>query len=144
MLLGFLVTESEDDNPRKIAIGSSLTLGRAMECDIVVDDAAVSRTHVRIHSDDGKYSWEDLGSSNGTFINGHLFQNGVLKEGDRLQIGETIFLFTTETANEEDSGDGMSIYSDRMVGWQREGSEDQAERRSEGLLRNIYHHHCVF
>jgi pSer/pThr/pTyr-binding forkhead associated (FHA) protein len=57
--------------PRQIPLSSGETLvGRGEECDVVISGALVSRRHARILFDDGEPSVEDLGSMNGTFVNG--------------------------------------------------------------------------
>ena len=67
----------------------SVTIGRLPECDVVVDDAGVSRQHARIRRTDGGFVLTDLGSTNGTMVNGEPIQEHVLEHGDRITIGET-------------------------------------------------------
>jgi hypothetical protein len=67
----------------------SVTIGRLPGCDVVVDDAGVSRQHARIRRTDGGFVLTDLGSTNGTMVNGEPIQEHVLEHGDRITIGET-------------------------------------------------------
>jgi FHA domain-containing protein len=67
----------------------SVTIGRLPECDVVVDDAGVSRQHARIRRTEGGFVLTDLGSTNGTMVNGEPIQEHVLEHGDRITIGET-------------------------------------------------------
>jgi hypothetical protein len=69
-----------------------LILGREHPtADLVIPDPGVSRRHARIHPHNGTVIVEDLGSSNGTYVNGHRISGPVeLGTGDELQIGATI------------------------------------------------------
>lgn len=73
------------------------TLGRHPECHIVVEAGAVSRYHARVIRNDGVFRIEDLGSRNGTFLNGQLLdQPETLDTGDRIRISDVEFVFNTE------------------------------------------------
>ncbi len=73
-------------------------LGRSGECDIILPHAGVSRQHARLERDgDGTYFVEDLGSRNGTLLNGRPVKKHPLRAGDRIQLGAgTVLLFTLE------------------------------------------------
>ena len=66
-----------------------MTLGRLPECDIVVNDAGASRQHARIRQSEGEFVLTDLGSTNGTLVNGEVVAERPLDDGDRITIGET-------------------------------------------------------
>jgi hypothetical protein len=67
----------------------TLTLGRATECDIVVDDLSTSRRHAELRSEDGDYWVVDLGSTNGTEVNGKRVDRAKLEPGDVITVGQT-------------------------------------------------------
>ena len=69
----------------------ALTIGRGRTNSIVLDDMLVSRQHVRITVDDEGLVIEDLGSRNGTFVNGRRIERTHLHEGDRIGIGASTF-----------------------------------------------------
>jgi len=70
-----------------------VTLGRDITNDIVINDAEISRRHARLTFQGGKYVLEDLGSTNGTFVNGQrLAGPRVLKAGEVVSFGEQIIL----------------------------------------------------
>ncbi len=75
------------------AIKAELTLGRAPTCSIgIPDDTFASQLHTRVFPHDGAVWVEDLGSTNGTHVNGGRLSAPLqLAIGDRLQIGSTIF-----------------------------------------------------
>ena len=72
----------------------STLIGRENYCDICIPDASVSREHARIQMDNmGAWSVEDLGSTNGTKVNGRPAQKQVIKFGDQLTFGTTVMIF---------------------------------------------------
>ncbi len=73
--------------------GDQLIIGRDTASNIAINDAEVSRKHARLTFQGGKYVIEDLGSTNGTFVNGQrLASPVVLKSGDVVSLGEQIVL----------------------------------------------------
>jgi len=73
--------------------GDQLTIGRDSANEIVINDAEISRRHARLTYQGGKYVLEDLGSTNGTFVNGQrLAGPRVLKPGEVVSFGEQIVL----------------------------------------------------
>jgi hypothetical protein len=78
-------------------LGDELTVGRAAGCQVRVDDTYASQLHARVFRRDGQLFVEDLGSTNGTYLNRRGTQNKekvagplALKLGDRLMIGKTV------------------------------------------------------
>lgn len=70
-------------------------IGRATNCDIVLDDLNASRTHAEIfHESPNVWGLADLGSTNGTLVNGKHIASVLLNDGDRITVGTTTFLFT--------------------------------------------------
>src|SRR4051812_4743065 len=74
-------------------------LGRALEADVRVNDARASRLHARITTERdpetgfARYRITDLGSTNGTVVNGQLITNAILQDGDKIVIGEHLMRF---------------------------------------------------
>ena len=72
---------------------SEIFIGRDIANDVLINDAEVSRRHARISIQAGNYVIEDLGSTNGTFVNGQkLAGPRVLKVGDTVMFGENVSL----------------------------------------------------
>ncbi len=88
-----------------LASSSVITIGRAPECDVVVDSPLVSRRHTRLTREQDGWLVEDLGSANGTFINGLRIDHAHWKKGERLQVGEQRFRLG-EGALVENAGSG--------------------------------------
>jgi len=74
--------------------GDTLTIGRAVENDIVITSKRVSREHARLRREGWRMILEDLGSTNGTFLNDERLLTPVeLRDEDRIKIGDVTFIF---------------------------------------------------
>ncbi len=72
-------------------LGDELTVGRAAGCQITLDDNYASQVHARLFTRDGQLFVEDLGSTNGTYLNRRKVSAPmVVSRGDQVQIGSTI------------------------------------------------------
>lgn len=81
------------DIGRKFPIQKSeLSIGRGDTCEIVIDDEDVSRNHARVLIEPSAIILEDLGSTNGTLVNGVRISRHILNDGDRIQIGNLTVL----------------------------------------------------
>lgn len=108
---GGLVVLSGDRAGRRFPVRGDLILGRGDDCHLHFLAADISRAHARIREHDGRFFIADLGSQNGTRINGQPIQGEeALTYGDRITLGlQTVILFTTA----EDVDDRLS-QKDRM------------------------------
>lgn len=68
-------------------------LGRDGSCEYAIEDDLVSRQHARIRIEDGKFVLFDLGSGNGTYVNGEPVSRTDLQDGDVIKVGDTLILF---------------------------------------------------
>jgi len=73
--------------------GQEVTLGRARDNDVILDDPRISRYHARIVQRYGQFVLQDLGSTYGTALNGQMVQECVLRHGDRLSLGGVELFF---------------------------------------------------
>lgn len=72
---------------------SMKTMGRAARADFIVDAPLVSRLHCRLNLDGrGRLDVEDLGSTNGTWVNGRKVKRTPLRAGDKLKVGRVEFV----------------------------------------------------
>lgn len=77
--------------------GNRLTIGRDQSCDLVLEDSDVSRTHARLDPlPDGRVELRDLGSRNGSYVNGRRVDSCVLKGGEELRLGGTVLMTSLE------------------------------------------------
>ncbi len=83
----------------------TITLGRDVTNDIVINDPEVSRHHCRLTRQETAYQMDDLGSTNGTFVNGQrLSAPRTLSNGDMIGLGETVTLaYESSAASQPDS-----------------------------------------
>ena len=89
----FLVTHQGHTEIIELASGP-VTLGRATDNDLSFpEDSGLSRHHLVFQERGGRWIVEDLGSRNGTLVNGERIDTRVLKDGDEIQVGQTHFVF---------------------------------------------------
>lgn len=90
------VVEPADRRGTTYQLGDELTVGRASGCQVALpDDSYASQLHARIFRKDGRYWLEDLGSTNGTYLNAKPVTSPVaLRRGDRVQVGRTVLEVT--------------------------------------------------
>jgi pSer/pThr/pTyr-binding forkhead associated (FHA) protein len=86
-----LMVSSDGQKPRSARLDGSTTIGRSVECELRLDDTYVSQQHARIFDRGGNWYVEDLGSTNGTFVNEQrLVAPAMLTPGDKIRVGTTI------------------------------------------------------
>jgi pSer/pThr/pTyr-binding forkhead associated (FHA) protein len=90
------LVKSSSPIANEFSVTNGKSLGRTMENEIALPDSYISRKHAKISFENGTYSIEDLGSTNGTFLNGNDIRGKgkqPLKHGDEIQLGTTAFRF---------------------------------------------------
>ena len=90
------IAEGKEAGKELVFEQDSVLIGRVAECDVVLYDAGISRRHCRIFADAGQYYVEDMGSSNGTRVNGTAVptkEKQALEEGAQLSLGPVVFVF---------------------------------------------------
>ncbi|MBS0658559.1 MAG: FHA domain-containing protein [Verrucomicrobia bacterium] len=100
---------------QSIPLRSKITFGRANECDVVLNDAGVSRQHASIEPAPTGYLVTDLRSRGGSFVNGHRFERHELVIGDQLQIGPFFFRFDGVQLVRARGGAGVTIEGQRVT-----------------------------
>jgi len=93
------VIQGADQGKRFEFKSAPVALGRDNSNAIRLHDTEVSRRHAELRQEDDTYRIVDLGSANGTFVNGQLVAQAPLRSGDRLQLGQTVMLFSEGTAS---------------------------------------------
>ncbi len=106
------VIQGRDQGTRFRLDGPTVTLGRGTTNAVQLHDTEVSREHCEFRSRGDMFVLRDLGSSNGTFVNGKSVKEHELASGDQLQIGRTLLLYTGVTEGRvEDLADKINIVS---------------------------------
>lgn len=77
-------------------LGDTVLIGRSADTQVTIPDKSISRHHARITQSDEGFFVEDLGSTNGTFVNGRRISRKLLKDGDEIRLRKTIFRFRAE------------------------------------------------
>ena len=85
-----------------------IVIGRSSELDMVLVEDMVSRKHAKIQVANGAITIEDLGSTNGTFVNGEKVKQARLKEGDRILIGTSILKLIHQGADSANVDESMA------------------------------------
>ncbi len=112
----FVIRGNDQGSRFEFAEGTT-SLGRDASNDIQLHDTEISRRHAQIHASNDVYTVSDLNSSNGSFVNGLPIEAHRLENGDHVQIGRTLMLFTQPPgAPEIDLSDKVAISSDRTFG----------------------------
>ena len=89
------VIEPAETRGKVYDLTDELTMGRATGCHITLDDTYVSQLHARVFKREGQIFIEDLGSTNGTYVNRtKVTAPLVVRRGDRLQVGKTVMEVT--------------------------------------------------
>ena len=76
----------------RIEVDPAVVIGRSADCDVILNDTYLSSRHARLANDDGELTLEDLGSTNGSYVNQELVRGRVqLERGDVVQLGGILF-----------------------------------------------------
>ena len=85
-----LFVRSESQQGQEFEVSDVVVMGRSEETDVVLDDPYASEFHLRLVSQEGGMMLHDLGSTNGTYVNGRRVSAPTeLKRGDTIQVGKT-------------------------------------------------------
>ena len=98
-----LVMFRNDGDRRSFSLSREMTvIGRRQDCDLMIPLGEISRKHCRIIKEADTLRIEDLGSSNGTYLNGKRIQEAVLSAGDTVQVGPVMFVLQVDGEPAED------------------------------------------
>ncbi|MCA9249234.1 MAG: FHA domain-containing protein, partial [Planctomycetales bacterium] len=104
------VIRGRDQGTRFDLRDDTVLIGRDASNAIHLQDTEASRRHAELRRHEGAYTLTDLGSSNGTFVNGRRIESRELASGDRVQFGRSLLLYTaTATRSPEDLSQEIDI-----------------------------------
>jgi pSer/pThr/pTyr-binding forkhead associated (FHA) protein len=84
--------EPLDHAGERVDVDLAVTIGRGNDCDLQISDTYLSTRHARLANDNGDLTIEDLGSTNGTYVNQEMIHGRLLLEkGDIVQVGGVLF-----------------------------------------------------
>ena len=86
------VEAGRDEGREYVLVEGETTIGRGIDNEVILADVSVSRRHLKIVREADVLVLRDLGSGNGTLLNGRRVTSATLGEGDRIEIGETILV----------------------------------------------------
>lgn len=111
---GRLMVVAGNDSGREFDLtGKDVTIGRGVDCDLVLTDIAVSRKHVTVEWKGRFYHLKDLGSGNGTLLNDRIEDGACeLRHGDRLELGNTVIRFEHPASKPEPAAVGWGNQAD--------------------------------
>ncbi len=107
---------------KTFALHGTMVVGRAAECEISIPTEEVSRRHAQLRTVSDGIHVEDLGSANGTFINGERVKQGVLMPGDELRLDTVRFTLIVPGQELQQAAQKTSAPSAISVAAQQEGS----------------------
>lgn len=132
----FVIRGNDQGSRYELEDKETVRLGRDAMCPIRIHDTEVSRQHAELRCSGEVFVLSDLGSSNGTYVNGQRIQEHHLSTGDQVQVGRTLMLFTGPSGDSsEDLSQSIHIGSPDDVGDQsqilRTISPDDSQRMFE-------------
>lgn len=96
-----LFITATDGQTQRVSLTGPVILGRDPTCDVPLEDLGTSRRHARVFHEGDGYVVEDLGSKNGTLLNGVPCRTGRLRDGDEMMVGSVRVTFRDESAPRE-------------------------------------------
>ncbi|HGY89531.1 MAG TPA: FHA domain-containing protein [Planctomycetes bacterium] len=122
-----LIVIDGPESGREFTLRADQTLGRLQANDIPIHDAKMSRKNTRIFRQGKHWVIQDLGSKNGTWLNGESIEAERLEDGDEIRVGETLFRFAISATSPEGPA-GLAEVSKATQAGSRRGGGAVSER----------------
>ena len=135
MATGYLTTGTGPDE-RRVAVGESIVVGRGGDNGFVIKDTAASRRHLEIRLSGDGFLCRDLGSRNGTIVNGKRSDRSQLNDGDTILVGETLMTF--EIGKEQAYSPDKTVFLQTVLDSTGQVQEVPPSTSSKGLLEAAY------
>lgn len=114
-----------------------IVVGRSSDLDMVLVEEMVSRKHARMLLRDGRLEIEDLGSTNGTFVNGEKISKTTVGRGDRILIGSNILRVVSTSSEHSAASRSSELTAASARRARRKPGESSSESRMSGELEEI-------
>ncbi|MBI3829230.1 MAG: FHA domain-containing protein [Planctomycetes bacterium] len=108
------------DRPRMV-------VGREPQCEIAIDNLGISRQHCALVSKGDAFVVQDLGSANGTFVNGKKIVEHFLNDGDEIFLGKYVLKFKNETQTQTEAPRDSSVVPDTLNTFVMDGAKIQEQ-----------------
>ncbi len=135
MATGYIVVGTGPDE-RRVAIGPSMVVGRSGDNGFVIKDTAASRRHLEIKNSGEGFVCRDLGSRNGTIVNGSRTEHCQLEDGDTILVGETLMTF--ELGSEPSQVPDKTVFLQTVLDSTGQVRDADPSSSSKGLLEAAY------
>jgi len=111
-----LISHNQNPIDEHIILHDQVTIGRNIDNDIHIDDSTISSHHARIILGSGNSIIEDLGSTNGTYVNGQRIKQQEITAGDKIMIGQHQLVFNDQSSStvEEDHEPTLQLSSNTI------------------------------
>lgn len=103
-----IVVRGVDEGKQFDLSGQTVTVGRHSTNAIPLHDTQVSRRHLELRPSPGGYQLFDLGSGNGTLLNGHPVHEATLRSGDTVTVGQSLLMYTASSTDAAGSGNDLT------------------------------------
>jgi adenylate cyclase len=113
--MAFRLVSPDGDQVFELRRGAALTVGRALTSDVPLLDPTVSRRHASLVADESGIELSDLGSSNGTFVNGERVEHARIAPGDVLTFGKLSFNVSLSETSENGTDSSSARYAPTIV-----------------------------
>jgi len=135
---GYLVLETGTPQGLRKPVGAAIIIGRTPDCGFAINDPSASRHHVEISAHGPVFQWRDLGSTNGTILNGARMLEGELRHGDKITIGATVLRFEIETSTPPRPAAGSASVSESTLTFGADVERREAPHGADELLEAAY------
>src|SRR5262245_27591150 len=113
----------------------AITLGRDPNSQLSIPDHLMSRRHCALEVDGGSFTLRDLGSSNGTYVDGIPVRERLLVHGDRIRAGDSVLLFLQQSEVDGEPAEGTGrVFDDLTQRIPRADSDEARELDSQGAI----------
>ncbi|MCE9565177.1 MAG: FHA domain-containing protein [Planctomycetes bacterium] len=103
-----IVLRGVDEGKQFDLTGSPITVGRHSSNEVALHDTQISRRHLELRAVGNGYQLFDLGSGNGTLLNGRTIQEAPLRSGDTISVGQSVLMYTAARNDSAESGNDLT------------------------------------
>jgi signal transduction histidine kinase len=103
-----IVLRGVDEGKQFDLTGATVRVGRHSSNEVALHDTQISRQHLELRVVPGGYQLIDLGSGNGTLLNGHVVREAPLRSGDAISVGQSILMFTVGSKDSPEAGNELT------------------------------------